>query len=580
MNRTYILIGVKQMLGQTNGFYAIKEVRIYCRVSSEDQQERETIENQVDFASKYCDLHKFDIGDWYKDDGVSGKIPLEERPDGKRLVEDAQAGKVKLVLIYNIKRLGRTARDILNSVYKLEQYGVKIRSMTEPFDTGDPHGRFILTVLAGVAELDRETTLETMWHGANRAARKGKWLGGIVPYGYFVNEDRFLEINEDPLPGKSDMTEASVIRLMYNLVAHQKYSTIQVADYFNALTIPPSYTKDGRKVKKGKRKEATAGVWTPGRIGNMIKNTTYKGIHTYGKRTKKDRELIERKVPAIVDEETWDMAQQTLRENQLECMKNAKRFYLLRGLIKCGVCGLTYHGTAYPGANRRAKAYYVCGGKTSYRGSLLGKCTSKNVPAEWIEESVWKECVDFINNPGDALQELAAGMEERKSHKESLTAERAMVAKSLLDKDSDKQGILDLFRKKIIGAADVERQLQEIMKEKQALEQRIKDLDEAIEAEDGLVQQFDTAESLLADLKQKIEGDPPFEVRREIVRALVREVIVNTITPDDDGTGRGRPQASVTARYSFSKVKVVPRTLVHAVFGEPEPSSKAVFAVL
>lgn len=46
---------------------------IYCRVSSEDQ---------VEFGTKYCDLHQYEITDWYKDDGVTGTIPLELRPAG------------------------------------------------------------------------------------------------------------------------------------------------------------------------------------------------------------------------------------------------------------------------------------------------------------------------------------------------------------------------------------------------------------------------------------------------------------------------------------------------------------------
>ncbi|WP_406795786.1 MULTISPECIES: recombinase family protein [Brevibacillus] len=51
--------------------------------------------------------------------------------------------------------------------------------MTKPFDTGDPSGRFLLTILAGVADLERETIIDRLWYGANRAARAGKWLGGI-----------------------------------------------------------------------------------------------------------------------------------------------------------------------------------------------------------------------------------------------------------------------------------------------------------------------------------------------------------------------------------------------------------------
>lgn len=525
-------------------------VAAYLRVSSEEQAERGTIENQADFAAKYCDLHQLDIMEWYRDDGVTGTIPLEMREDGRRLLEDAKAGRLDLLLIYRLDRLGRSARVILNAVYELEQFGVKIRSMTEPFDTGDPNGRFLLTILAGVADLERETILERMWYGANRAARAGKWLGGIVPYGYRVNEDGFLEINEDPLPGM-DMNEADVIRLIYRLIGEQGYSTIKVADYLNALSVPPSYTKDGRQVKKGKRKVNTAGIWRPGRVRNMVVNTTYMGLHQYGKRTNKKRELIPREVPAIVPEELWYKAQQVLRDNQLEAMKNSKRQYLLRGLIKCGVCGMTYHGTAYSGPGGKPKAYYVCGGKTAYRGPLDGKCTAKNVPQEWIEDLVWKVCVDLINNPGDAIKELGASMEQRKSQKAALAAELEMVRKAAQEKDAEKQSILDLYRKRIIGSGDVEQQLQQIAREKAALDQRAQGLEKQIETEEGLAQQFDTAEGLLADLKAKLEANPPFEVRREIVRALVKEIIIDT-KPGDNG----HPRAVVTARYIFSRVVI------------------------
>jgi len=166
-------------------------------ISSEDQQERGTIENQLEFARKYCDLHQYEIVQWYKDDGATGTIPLEARDAGNRVLEDAKSKRYDVLLIYKLDRLGRSARIILNAVYELEQYGVKIKSMTEPFNTGDPSGRFLLTILAGVADLERETILERLWHGANRAARNGKWLGGIVPYGYKVNDDKELEVNNE-----------------------------------------------------------------------------------------------------------------------------------------------------------------------------------------------------------------------------------------------------------------------------------------------------------------------------------------------------------------------------------------------
>ncbi|PJN56163.1 hypothetical protein PAEVO_28860 [Paenibacillus sp. GM2FR] len=528
-----------------------KDVVIYPRVSSDDQQERETIQSQIEFAIKYCELHGLNITDWYKDDGISGTIPLDERPEGKRLLEDAKAGKIKTVLIYNMKRLGRKARITLDAIYQLEEYGVTIKSMTEPFDTSTPMGRFVITLLAGQAEFDRDTLLETLWHGANRVARLGQWLGGIVPYGYQVI-DKFLQINEEPLPGKEDLSEAAVIRLMYHLVGHEKWSTVQVADYFNSLKIPPSYVKDGRKIKKGKRKVNTAGVWTPGRIRNMIVSTTYKGIHVYGKRSKKDRELIKREVPAIVSEDQWNKAQQALRDNQIEAFRNQNRDNLLRSLIKCGSCGLTYHGASYAGSGRKPTAYYICGGKTVYRGPLQGKCQSKNIPAEWIDNMVWEECVRFILNPGDAIKEMNSGMEIRKSKVGEYLSEKEMVQKSIDDKQTERQDILSLYRLKMITALDVEKQLQEIMSETATLENRLHELDLLINAENDMSKDFKTAEELLYDLRMKIiagNNAPSFSTRREIVKTLVHEIIVDTI-PSPTG---GRPKASVNVKYAFNK---------------------------
>ncbi|NJJ37876.1 recombinase family protein [Paenibacillus apii] len=542
---------------------AISEAVLYARVSSEDQQERETIETQIEYAEKYCDLHQINLTDTYKDDGVSGHAhALADRPEGKRLIEDAKAGKIKVVLIYNMKRLGRKARFTLDAIYQLEQYGVTIRSMTEPFDTSTPMGRFVITLLAGQAEFDRDTLIETLWHGANRHARLGKWLGGIVPYGYRVNQERFLEVNEDPLPGKEDLSEAGVVRLMYYLVANQKMSTIKVADYLNDLKIPPSYIVHGRRVKKGKRKENTAGVWNPGRVRNMIVNTTYKGLHIYGKRATRERELIERNVAAIVSEEVWELAQQVLRDNQIEAFRNQKRQYLLRGIIKCGICGLNYHGTSYSGPGRKPKAYYECNGKLYYNGPIKGRCPSKNVPGEWLENVVWEECVQFIQNPGDALQEISNGIEQRKSQLAELLQEKEIVLKSISDKEPERQSILSLYRQKMIKATDVEKQLQDILAETSALENRIKELDELIFAEGNLSHQFDSAELLLQELRSKIEGEPSYETKRMIVKTLVQEINVETIEPP----GGGRKKANVNVLYSFSKSKGVPRTLVTADF--------------
>lgn len=511
---------------------------VYARVSSEDQAERGTIETQLDFAAKYCDLNGIKPVSIYKDDGISGTVPFNERPGGGQALNDARNGKYDILLLYRIDRLGRATRIILNAVHDLEQCGVTVRSMTEPFDTSDPSGRFLLTILSGVAELEREDILERMWHGANRAAREGKWLGGIVPYGYFINDSGFLEISEEKM--ECGFSEADVVRFMYRLIAYEGKTTVDVANFLNALGVPPSYAKDNRMIKNGKRKENTAGIWRPSRIRNMIVNTTYKGIHQYGKRTNKKRELITRQVPAIVDEKTWETAVTNMHKNMWGSSRNAKHEYLLRGLIKCGICGRNYTGTT-----RVDKAYYKCGGKSAYHGPLPGGCkNSKNLPQKWIENLVWNDVVSFITNPGDVVQKLSKQAEDNRMGSIDYSERINTLQKSLENKDKEKQTILDLYRKGLLEQKDVEIQLKKIADEKIVLNEQIQALKDAVSLVDDTQKAIEQTINLLDLLKEKIEKGVDFKTKREVIELLVKEITV--FSPVDK---RELPKVSIKYRF-------------------------------
>src|SRR5207245_5878807 len=126
-------------------------------------------------------------------------------------------------------------------------------------------------------------------------------------------------------------------------------------------------------------------------VRNMIVSQTYMGKHVFGKRTSNPkRKLIVREVPAIVTEQIWTAAQQVLKSNRLMC--NNRRVYLLRGLIKCGLCGLTFSGVTMKAPQR--DHYYRCNGRQFARG-LYGdkgkRCPSKNINGDHIERLVWTD---------------------------------------------------------------------------------------------------------------------------------------------------------------------------------------------
>jgi site-specific DNA recombinase len=170
----------------TNGHGPKPErVALYLRVSSEEQRDRETIEIQREFLEQYRSLYELEVADIYEDDGVSGTIPLHERPEGRRLLQDAKEERFGAVLIYKLDRLGRTLLVIVDAHDRLQEAGAALRSATEPIDTSDPSGRLIFQMLASFAEYDKENIAERTRSGLRRAFSRGTHTGSI-PYGYTI----------------------------------------------------------------------------------------------------------------------------------------------------------------------------------------------------------------------------------------------------------------------------------------------------------------------------------------------------------------------------------------------------------
>ncbi|MBM3286755.1 MAG: recombinase family protein [Candidatus Eisenbacteria bacterium] len=533
---------------------------IYLRVSTEEQRERQSIATQREFAERYCSLHEISITDAYSDDGVSGTIPLEQRPEGSRLLQDARSKCFDAVLVYKLDRLGRDPRMLLNAFNDLEVLGIQLLSMTEAFDTDSPAGRFMRTILSGVAGLERDNIVQRSIEGTNRLARQGAWLGGIVPYGYRVegkHKDARLVISEDPLPGLP-LSEAGVIRLIYKMSAEDGKSCIAIAGHLNRLRVPPAYVRDSRLVLRGKRKQTTSGIWRPSRVRNLIVNSTYKGLHEYGKRSKKARDIIRRSVPALVSEETWKQAQQTLKRNYIFSTRNARRKYLLRGLMKCGLCGLTYVGTAYPSAGGTKRVYYVCIGKQSGRGTygLQGrKCPSKAIAGN-IEDLVWRDVEGFLRNPGAVLKQLADQIEGTVGESASMKIDADQMKQALRDKDNERDRVLGLYRRGRIDEPTLDRQLDEIAVEREALIDEINRLDRATESAMTTEARLRSTADLLRELNHRLDQPLTWELKRQIVEVLVEAVRVDTIEED----GKRDTRATVTYRFCTPEVSIEDRT--------------------
>ena len=249
-------------------------------MSSDEQRKRESIKTQREFFERYCELYGPEVTASYADDGISGTIPLHERPEGRRLLEDARAKKFETLLVYRLDRLGRSLLVIVDAHDRLQVAGASLRSATDPIDTSNSSGRLIFQMLASFAEYARETIGERTRPGLHRAYRNGTYTGRI-PYGYCLDDNARLEVVAE---------EAAIVREIISNVAEG--STLYgKAKRLNDLGVPSPGWRYGTGGRKPRRS------WSVNTLSNIIHQPAYSGTHKVKINGGKDS--IERDAPTI-----------------------------------------------------------------------------------------------------------------------------------------------------------------------------------------------------------------------------------------------------------------------------------------
>jgi site-specific DNA recombinase len=371
-----------------------QRVALYARVSTEDQQERQTINGQLENMRDYVKRYALPVHAEYTDDGVSGSVPLENRPAGARLLADAKQRYFTSVLVWKLDRLGRTTRDTLEAHDTLKKLGITIKSSTEAIDTTTAAGMYVFQIFAANAQLEKELITERTTNGRIRVAKLGRWVGGPIPIGYDLDATGCLIPSERLIAG---MTEADLARSIFERIGNGS-TTVEECKRLNALGILPfrRYAGDIEIPSK-------SGDWLPSRINFMIKSTVYIGRHVL----KSKREHVEREVPALISPALWQRANAQIERNKTlpKNPKAQRHIYLLRGLITCD-CGAHYVGTPKYGRNGAVSYWYRCG--ATMRTNPEKRCRAKVLKADEIENYVWEECETYIQKPDLYLAETWA----------------------------------------------------------------------------------------------------------------------------------------------------------------------------
>lgn len=357
-----------------------KKVCGYVRVSTDSLEQEDSLDNQTVYFRDFIQSNPdWEFAGIYSDQGISGF--KEERPGFQRMIADARAGKIDLIVVKSVSRFARNTETVLKFSRELKSMGVGIFFQLQNINTLSGAGELMLTILAAFAQAESE--------GASDNARltyRRKFAAGIPAsglertFGFTADDDGVIRIVE---------SEAETVRLIFSL-AHKGVWTGKIKAYLN---------KNGITNCTGK-------TWNDTGVSRILHNPAYKGDlvlqKTYldSKRVRHKNEgqmdqwYITDNHPAIVSPEVWDEVQEILQSRSEQLLREKKKpavphnshsTYPLSGKLFCPLCGeKLLHKWS-----KDEREYWAC--KTNIK---VGASTCKGV---WLPASVansWGEITE------------------------------------------------------------------------------------------------------------------------------------------------------------------------------------------
>ncbi|MEI3609983.1 recombinase family protein [Pseudogracilibacillus sp. SO10305] len=263
-----------------------KRVGIYCRVSSNSMEQLKSLANQVSALTRLTALTpNWLLVDTYIDI-ASGKFG-SKRKEFIRMLEDCQAKNIEIVITKNISRFGRDTVEVLESLNKLKEHGVRVIFEQEGLDTADTDSEMMISIIESIAQAENESRSENIKWGYRRHAAQGtSKLYNRKCYGYENDTDGELIIKED---------EAKNVRLIFELYLRG----------FSIIGIKRELEKRGIKTPTGKEN------WSKRTIDVMLSNEKYIGVvRLLNAGENQEHYVSENNHPAIISKEQFEAVQE------------------------------------------------------------------------------------------------------------------------------------------------------------------------------------------------------------------------------------------------------------------------------
>ena len=435
----------KNMMLQENTALPDKEKKVlfkaglYARLSHEKEEniERGTIETQMELMKNYVKDHEdIVIEEEYYDASFTGTN--FERPDFKRMLEDAKTGRINCIIVKDLSRLGRNYVEMGNYIERVFPFlNVRFIAVTDDFDSFRPGTDLMMPLKNIVNEFYAKDISKKVSTAHRRKWTTDEYMCGFAPYGYLKSKTEKNRIVVDE-------ATAGNVRLIYKLFLDGKGYT-PIAKYLNEQGImsPLMYLKSLGYQQNVK----TNGVWTKTTVKSILTNQAYIGSAVHGKvviekynniplhaTDPSEWVIVKNTYEPLVDKEPFEKAQE--RVKKISDAYFAKEFTkhppneknLLKGKIVCGDCGKGMRLSP-----RTTKSYvYFCG---TFSDGINPACSRHKIDQEDVNKAVFAQISNHMRCCIDALRVIrelnarSSGLKKYDVYEKAITRQRRELEK-------------------------------------------------------------------------------------------------------------------------------------------------------
>lgn len=450
----------------------MKRVVAYCRVSTDHEDQKNSLENQRLYFEEYVSQHKgWKLVEIYADEGISG-TSLKKRNDFNRMYRERLKNKYDIILTKEVCRFARNTVDTLEITRELKKSGIEVKFIIDNISTFDTDGELRLTIMAGMAQDESRRISERVQFGVIQSMKKGVAFGNII-YGY--------EYTRDPITGKKT-----------KLVVNEKEAKI-VNDIFNAYlyegkgayTIAKELKEKGVTIKRPRKKEKSTD-WRERTILDMLQNVKYIGdlkqrityTTDFLEHTKKQNKgevdfiYVENHHKAIIDKKLFEDTQAEIKRRS-NIYKHDKSKYTNKhtfsSKLVCACCGMSYVG----GENRKRKDGSIRKTWRCYNATKYGKkhieneqevgCDNERVNDEVLKAIFMESFKEIIAEKNEIQKDIEIQIKKvvGKCESETQLVDILLGEQQQLKKEECR--LLDLYLKEIIDVETYQNKKQEIV---------------------------------------------------------------------------------------------------------------------